>query len=144
MNAAARKEGRSKRPSPETQSSGEPDIMNTLVTALKLKSLRPISREDIPINRGHGKGTVRSLPPLLEMDKSLAYITKKSINPHEIRFELDMSGPEVEAERVKRKSFPQTFRKTGRAIIKEHGLEKLLEFREIDRGARYLLVGRAL
>lgn len=114
-----------------------------VVETMRFRTIRPIERTSLPVGRSHNRATIRNLEVVREFNSLLDEVCKKGLNPCEIVGELDVSGPDVEAERQKRKSFAQTFRKLLRASVKEHGLAKQIEVVEFDKGARFFVVGRA-
>lgn len=141
---AARKEGKS-RTQPITQPQAQAqNVVNNLVKTLKLQTIRPISRAELPVSRGHGKATLHILPCVLELTRLLDGVVQNGLNPHEIVAEIEVSGPEVDEERGKRKSFDQSLRKLLRKKVKDSGLDKQVEIMEFNRGERYFVVGRAL
>lgn len=106
------------------------------------KYIKPISRSDIPIQRGRGRSTMLTLPQVEEFCNVLDKIKKNGVNPADITGEFDMKAPEIEAERKNRKSFPQTFRKLLRRLIEEHGLSDEVQVSEHDNGRRVIVSGR--
>ena len=114
-----------------------------IVSTMNFRTIRPIAKLDIPVSHGRGKATLHDLAVVREFNELLDHVNQNGLNPCEIAGEIDVTSPEIEAERTKRKSFAQTFRKLLRASVKEHGLSKQIDVVEFDKGARFFVVGRA-
>lgn len=115
-----------------------------VVTTMHLKTIRPVEKSAIPVSRGKGRGAaIQQLQVVKEFNELLDHINASGLNPCEIAGEIDVSGPDVTAERQKRKSFPQTFRKILRQSVKMHNLQRQVDVIEYDKGARYFVVGRS-
>ncbi len=115
-----------------------------LLERMKFQNIRPIQRSEIPLGRGRSKGAgMAQLQVVREFNALLDQINKDGLNPCEIAGEIDVKGPEIEAEKKKRKSFSQSFRKLLRQSVKEHGLSKQIDVMEFDHGARFFVVGRS-
>ena len=114
-----------------------------VVTTMNFKTIRPILKSEIPLSRGRGKATMHELQVVKEFNALLDQVNNNGLNPCEIAGEILVSGPEVDAERKKRKSFAQSFRKLLRHSVKEHGLHKQIDVIEFDKGARFFVVGRS-
>lgn len=114
-----------------------------VLSNMQFRTIRPIAKSDIPISHGRRRGsTMKDLPVFKDFQAMLQTINDKNLNPCEIGGELLMTGPEIETERTKRKSFPQSFRKLLRAEVKSHGLHKQIDVMEFNKGERFFIVGR--
>lgn len=116
-----------------------------IVKTLRLSTIKAILKDEIPISRGRHRGSsMRELKVVKEFEELLDQVSKQhGSGPYEIYGELNMKGPEIEAERTKRKSFPQSFRKLLRQSVKARGLGKEIEVVEYNRGERFFVVGKA-
>lgn len=114
-----------------------------VLTTMTFKTIRPIQKSEIPLSRGRGKATMHELQVVKDFNELLNQVAVRGLNPCEIAGEILLNGPEVEAERKKRKSFAQSFRKLLRQSVKDHGLYKQIDVIEFDKGARFFVVGRS-
>lgn len=115
-----------------------------VVRTMNFRTIRPITRADMPVTKGRGqKATMLQLQVVRDFAELLDQVNSKGLNPCEIAGELDVNTEDVLAEREKRKSFVQSFRKLLRSLVKQHGLSKQVDVIEFDKGARFFVVGRA-
>jgi hypothetical protein len=116
---------------------------NILKTIGGITTIRPMDKSDIPVSRGRNRASMRDLEVVKEFNALLDHINKQNLNPSEIAGEIMLDTPEIAAERGKRKSFAQSFRKLLRTSIKEHGLLGYVDVMEFNHGERLFVVGRS-
>lgn len=125
------------------QSSERPTRPVNIFKTLKLETIKPIQKAEIPVRRGRGRGTLHDLKVVKEFEVLLDYIKERGISPTEVYAEIDTKSPDLQAERRGRKSFAQSFRKLLRQKVKDRSLSGQIDVVEFDRGDRIFIVGRS-
>ena len=113
---------------------------NNLIESLDFRTIRPISRADLPRNsRGF---SIKSLQVVKDFITTLDTIGKLGITPYEVLGELDMQSKDVVMAKAGRKAFVQSFRSFLKEAVKSRGLAGKLDVMESGHGSRFFLVGR--
>lgn len=113
------------------------------VATLDFKMIRPISRNEIPLGRGKGRGYgLRSMIVIREFEVLLDHIVRSGLNPYEVVGEIDTTIPEIRIEKDRRKSFTQSFRVLLRDLVRERGLSDKIDVMEFNKGEKFFIVGK--
>ena len=111
----------------------------------EFKTLRSISRSDIPLNRGRGHGaSLNDMQVVKDFNLLLDTVNASGISPYEVVKEIDTTTAEMKMQRSQRKSFTQSLRSLLKECVKEHGLTGQIDVRECNKGERFFIVGREL
>lgn len=116
--------------------------MGNMIAALEIKTIRAIMKDDIPLGRGKaGHLDIYSLRVMKDFRSLLEEIRNSGVSPFEVAGEIDMTDPEIQIERARRKSFTQSFRVALRNSIREYDLVGKVEILERAKGSRFFVVG---
>lgn len=112
------------------------------IEALKLTTIKPISREDLPLGRGRYGFSLKNLTVIKEFNTLLDHIKNEDVSPFEVLGEIDTNSAEIQREKKARKSFAQSFRTLLKDCVKQHGLQDKIDVMEQGKGFRFFIIGR--